>query len=694
MTPAGIRRVCRSLFELSSDATISSESVTCVHSSNRMREMLPTKARGDSETLRENTPEFKFVKGLKKPALSVPRARRINVRRLFRAALISLFILQLGYLSIGNLYLNSRSLHLFVNRSPEHFYMDWAQARTWLPGVIQLEGVSLSGRSFKDLWYCSLRECSFVVDPLPLLWRRVDCSRFSAAGVDFRLRQEELPGEGRARVGHPPIPPLLAPEPPDTGARARQSWRIRVDDIQLGEVDQIWIGGLRVRGPGQIQGALRLVTQGEFEAQLHTWAVPRGEVAISGAIVSSNAVIRLGGKLGPLVFAESRGDKLYGHLDARLELQGDLIDIGQLGGRVDPSAAIRLGGTGRLDASVQVVGGQYWPGSRLEIHSPQLVITTGNYSWRGSASLIDRIEMGEDQKPRARLELEETQLELWYRDRKVEGATGPRLTLESVARGLRLVDRFADADLRLKISPMQFQDASVLNAQLPQPLSKVFQSGNLTAVLELQRTPDQRILGRLGIEGQELAVILAAKEYSVDARFSASFAAEAGSLGRLQLSETSLHLTNIITPRLATRYLAPWSADVELYRGELKVDEPWRLQGGVRMSMHDTRPILAALRSLPGTPSWLRWIPTMKDLNGQFQLGASEQSISLNQLAFVGRGTDIRAELEVMSEKVLGLLYVRFGLIALGLELMEGDRDWHLLGAKHWYEKRTQPADH
>lgn len=602
-------------------------------------------------------------------------------------------VLELGYVVVGNFYLNSSSLNHFVNRGPERFYMAWNEARTWIPGVVSLEGVTLSGRGSKDVWYCSLAECSFGVNLFQLLRRQVVCRTLSASGVEFRLRHEDPSEERSEPAGQPPIPPFLAPRALTNSSPTAVPWFIGVEAVKLAKVDQIWIAGLRVSGSGEIHGSVRLVTQGQFEARVDAWRVPHGEVGISGRTVSTNAAINLSGRLGPLIFAQSRGDRIYNSLDARLDIRGDLIDIGQLGGRVDPSANIRLGGRGRLDASVQVIGGVYWPGSRLEIHSPQMIITTGDYSWRGPATLIDQIELAPDQRPRARLELEETQLELWHLDQRVEGAVGPRLSLESVAHDLRLVGRFADADLRMHVSPMRFPDASRLNIHLPRPLSRVFQSGNVVAMVELKRTPNQALVGRLELEGDDLAVLLASKEYRVDARLHARFAASQESKGRFDIAETSLQLTNVSIPRLSSRALLPWTATVDLYQGDLTLGEPWSLQAGVRLSMHDTRPILAALRSLPDTPNWLRWVPTIKNLRGQFHLDASNETVSLRHLAMVGRGTDIRAELDLIDEKVLGLIYVRYGLIALGLELVEADRHWHLLGAKRWYERRRQSSE-
>ncbi|MBL9169461.1 MAG: hypothetical protein JNN07_17100 [Verrucomicrobiales bacterium] len=626
------------------------------------------------------------------PSASVRSAGKRWRRVAFRVLLVVL-VLELVYVVGANLYLNSASLQRLVNRRPERFYMSWTEARTWIPGVISLKGVSLSGRSSKDVWYCSLRECAFDVDLVPLLGRRVICETLTASGVDFRLRHPRSGDGSAARPGQPPIPPLLAEPAATNSAITSASWYIGIESVQLQRVDQIWIAGLRVTGSGEITGAVSFLTRGDFEARVDAWRVRRGDVGISGATVSTNAGINLSGRLGPLVFADSRGDQIYNHLDARLEIQGDLIDMGQVGGRVDPSSNIRLGGAGTLDASIQVIGGVYWPGSRLEIHSPQLILTTGSYSWRGPASVIDQIELAPDQRPRARLELEETQLELWHLNTRVDGAIGPRLSLQSIAHDLRLVGRFADADLHMQVSPMRFPDASRLNAYLPRPLSRVFQSGDVLAMVQLQRTPDQGLEGRIELEGDDLAVLLASKEYRVDARLSARFSAGPAAEGRFDLSETTLQLTNVSTPRLSTRSLAPWSATVELYRGDLTLREPWSLQAGVRLSMHDTRPVLAALRSLPDTPGWLRWVPTISNLNGQFDLGASKESLTLHRLALVGRGTDIRAELDWIDEKVLGLIYVRYGLIALGLELLEEDRDWHLLGAKRWYERRTQSSE-
>lgn len=622
------------------------------------------------------------------------RPSRGGSRRRLRRAVVRLFVaclaLELIYVLVGNYYLNSFSLHNFVNRSPENFRMDWSVARTWYPGAIRLNGVRLSGRGSQDIWFCAVHDCSFTVSLPRLLWRRVDCRELNATGVDFRLGREDPLSGRETRLGHPPIPPLLSPARQIKAPSVHSPWSVGVAQVSLRNVFQVWTGGLRVTGRGEIRGNVELVTQGSFQARLDTWRVPLGEVGISGLTVSTNADLSLSGQLGPLVFAQSRGEKIFNELDASLDLKGELIDLGGLAGRVDPSSSIRLGGTGILNASIKVVRGTYWPGSRLEIQSPAMKVTTGNYSWVGKATLTDRIELGADQRPRAHLQLEETQLELLYRDEPVAGARGPRLSLESIAHDLRLVGRFADADLQLQISPMLLPDASVLNTHLPQPLAKVFQSGNVFVGLQINRTADQGIVGSVELTGDDLTAHLAAKQYRVDARLNARFAVGPHANGRFNLAESALVLTNVSTPRLTPRQLEPWSARIELTQAELNTDGPWTLHAGVAMSMHDTRPILAVLRSLPDSPGWLRWIPTIKGLNGQFDLEASNDRVSLSQLALAGRGTQIQAELEILDQKALGLLYARYGLISLGVEFLEEERSWHLLGAKRWYERQAR----
>lgn len=606
--------------------------------------------------------------------------------------LILLVVLELTYLLAANLILASTWFHEWINKGPEHFYMRWSGAQSWVPGVVHVQGVSLSGRNSTELWYGSIDDCTFSIHLSQLLFRKVQCNRLSASGVEFRLRQEGLLRQGKAHRGQPTIPPLLAPESPGDSPSEGRSWRVNVDVVSLLDVRDLWIGGFRVAGSGDLLGRVSFVTKGDFEARLDGWNVPSGRMEIAGVPVSTNVQLRLKGNLGPLVFAESRGDALFDRLDAYLEIQGETLDLESLTGRVDPSRSIRLNGTGIVNASVHVLNGMYWPGSILEIQSPQLILTTGDYSWRGPARLIDRIELDEQGRARARLELEETEFELWYQDQAIVGARGPKFALQSTAHDLRLVRRFADADLHLQVSPMVIPDASVLNRQLPKPMSKFFKSGNVTATLQLERGMGRAIHGTLHLAGDDLTVYANSAERRVDARLQVRFAADSDLRGRFDLAGTSLELTDLSVPKFSTRRLEPWTASLEMGQASLHVQEPWALHGQVELTMQDTSPVVAVLRSFPGAPRWLRWLPSLKTLHGNTRVSASAESVSFHQMDFQARGAEIRGQLDLLDEAANGILYFRYGLISLGLELLARERDWHLLGAKHWYERRLREA--
>ena len=103
-----------------------------------------------------------------------------------------------------------------INNKPEKLQVEWNQARTWIPGIIQLEGLSVRGQSRKQQWYVELDGGRVHMSLLALAAKTFKTHSFDGSGLDFRLRKRQLPDNPPLKTAEfaPEIPGLTVNEPP------------------------------------------------------------------------------------------------------------------------------------------------------------------------------------------------------------------------------------------------------------------------------------------------------------------------------------------------------------------------------------------------------------------------------------------------------------------------------------------------
>lgn len=620
--------------------------------------------------------------------------------------LVVLLGLWLAWLLIANLALRSAKLRSWINRKPDRFFLDWQSASTWFPGVFRVRGARFIGQGTRSVYLGGVEEARFRIRWLPLLWKTIDVGRFEGRGIGFRLRrpgQESGATQGMVSESgdhQPPIPGLeqlprrTAPRRP----RGAPSWWIRVADVRLDEVHEVWLYGSRWTGTGELSARMEMQVEGPFQLRVEDLRFPSATLAHEGSTVGTNLDLRVAGSLGPLVFGvdDEPGDRIYEFITADLRLGGDLQTLSLLRQQLGRHDSIEFVGGGRIGAEVRLERGNLGMGSRAEVRAPILKVNLHGYTFLGEATVRDEV-VTLDGRPVVRLEMEWGDLEVWRGDREIGRATGPALELRSTAHELGLGDLFRDAALTFRLGPVTVTDVSSLGAYLPKGMEAELTGGTLVARAEYDEggTDGERGagVGRLQLAGQGLSATLRGDAYETDLRLEARFTAASRLEGRLDLRGTVLELTNVFVPRVARERQEGWYGRVALDQADLAPaaeGEGWRIDARVGLELRDTRPILGVLQAQPGAPGWLGLVPTLRGIRGEAGVGVTPDSVELRGVSVEGDGVESRAELRMEPQGLRGIVYARYGLVSAGFDLRSAERSWRILGAKRWYEEAVR----
>src|SRR5215210_5439302 len=170
------------------------------------------------------------------------------------------------YLLAGNWYLRSGDLERRLNRRPERLLIQTDSAWTSWPGVVHVRNLRIRNQTRTVQWWASMDSGAIHLNLLDLRDRELVITGLSGTGVDFRLRRRV---DGRRwtrplrRELQPPIPGLTNPparppeviyRPPPKPRLRRDPWRIRLAQVDLDSVRQIWIEEFRFAGEARIAG--------------------------------------------------------------------------------------------------------------------------------------------------------------------------------------------------------------------------------------------------------------------------------------------------------------------------------------------------------------------------------------------------------------------------------------------------------
>jgi hypothetical protein len=606
---------------------------------------------------------------------------------------LALFVIWAVYVIAAGVFLRGAKLQDYANSKPDRFYIEWGDSMSWFPGVVRARGVTIIGQGSRSVYYVKVRDVSFKVGILPLFRKTIRVDRFKAEGVDFRLakpipRDGQVPEEFR---NHPPIPGLeRLPRraAPRSGPRA-PSWKIKADDIRLGEVEEVWIFGERLLGPGQLQGALDMQVGGPFRVVSKGFELGAGVFIHEGVAAASNMVFRLTGDMGPIVFGieDLSGSKAFNHFSARVGIRGDLLEVSLLRERLGNQNYIDFRGGGRINADVGLDRGYLSPESELMIEAPHLKVVAGEFAFEGDAKIEDRIGNDDgDDGAVASMSVTMSDLSVRHRGELIGRGAGRALELRSASRTLRADGWFTDADLSLRVSGLTLPEGAWLNQYLPSGTDVQVTRGALRAGGIFQAT-GQRAAGMFQIDADPLGLEVNGLQYEARLAVEAQYATDSLEDGTFRVGG-SLVLTNIQAPGLSPKRADGWHLTLRVREGEVAVSSnDWTMASVLRVEMKDTRPILAVLGEQKDAPRWLWLAPTLRDVQGGAEVTLTPGIAEFRNVTLDAAATEMRAQLRAETNGLRGIAYVRYGIVSAGFDLRSEDRGWRVFGAKRWYER-------
>lgn len=351
---------------------------------------------------------------------------------------------------------------------------------------------------------------------------------------------------------------------------------------------------------------------------------------------------------------------------------------------------IQLDGRGDVEGRIILERGELAAGTQAKVNEAEFTLMAWEHRFHGAARADARIASDKDGQSTAvaQVKLDRFDITPANEPGTVLGS-GRDLVLDLSASGTlaQLRDR---VDARLRFAGARLPDITRFNRYLPKNgIQFLSGTGRVGADMRMQVAQD-RNGGTLSLRTSSTAIRLGEMvlrgDLSVDARLEA---------GRLDDREFALPGTRVEIRQAAVmeppgERVEQWWGKADITHGKVVFSEPIDLSARADVQMRDVAPLLSLFAQNKRFPRWIRRLIDAGEARVSGELEIRDDRVIVDHVFASNDRFDVQARMLLGEAPPSGQLYARWGVLGTAVELERGERKFHVVGAKKWFEE--QPA--
>ncbi|MEN5425411.1 hypothetical protein ABE522_03415 [Stenotrophomonas pennii] len=345
----------------------------------------------------------------------------------------------------------------------------------------------------------------------------------------------------------------------------------------------------------------------------------------------------------------------------------------------------RLDGGGLLRADVKLVDGQLAPGSIAEIPNVAAIAEVAGVRMQGDARAQGRIVEG--RTPQVHVQVDVDQFRAAPSDAPSQVLFDGRALALELSGDARLQELKEGVRARLRFNNAQVPDLTRYNRYLGNEQVKLLGgTGLISGDVELDATG--RIgTGRADLSGQNARMQVAGVAMRGNALLKARVRRADFSQKQFDLGGTTVRLQDV---RVADSKDAGWWGEVAVRSGHLAAAAPLSADAMADITLRDAGPLLDAFGERSSYPRWVLGLVDSGQVQASGQLRLRHGQWVVDDLQAENARLSLRGRLDLGKAGKRGDLYLRWGVLGAGVELDGKQRQWHLAGAREWYQQRPR----
>ncbi len=352
-------------------------------------------------------------------------------------------------------------------------------------------------------------------------------------------------------------------------------------------------------------------------------------------------------------------------------------------------------GAGELEAALRIDAGRLVAGSRFEARDMQATARVLDNRISGSGHAVGEIAAEDpataDAGARVNLLLERFTIasEADHAQTIVEGSD---LALE--LRASADLSRFQETlRARLRFDEARVSDLTLYNHYLPRRDLR-FTGGHGTLSGDMNLDANGRVAsGLLALRAVGASMHVGRVDISGDVTVDTRLSRAELDAQRLDLDDSRIGLSKVSYRDSLGRTQQDWWARITLPKAQATWGRPMAIDAEATLEMRDIGLLMTLFRQKKSLPKWVARVIDAGEAKVDTRLQVRGKSVVLDRLEAENDRFDLSARLKLADSKANGDLLLSWGVLSLGIELDESERDYRLIGARKWYEGRPHLLD-
>ena len=616
------------------------------------------------------------------------------MRKLLTTTIKIIVGVELAYLVLVNVFLNTGLGPDLVNLKPEKFRLQWSGGWSIVPGLINAKEIKLRTQTSRAQWYLEVDEGSLWLRWWKLPFKNFEASGIEAKGLSFFLRHR-LPPDAKPQgaLVTPDIPGLTNPpqtSPEQLYPTAGKPWRIALTNLNAKQIKEIWVQQFRITGQGEAQvGLYSVITQGgPTTLSESTFEFTQAKFELEKEVFGTNLQIQAKTNLDPLVLRDSTFKQVAAHISGTVSIAGLVNNLDALN-VIHQGLPIHIESKGQIDltASLKLDHGKLLPDSTLLANARRLVVKYLHYTVKGQGSLRGEVtEATGHALTTLRLVFDEFTLadednEPYLKDRGFELVTTVHDTgLANSGQDLKVVATLPESFI---------PDLTHYNEYIPSGVGlKILQgTGRLLSQFEFTKD-EEKVAGEIKLALTD--IVANYRSVTVSGHADLHTVIKRGELDskRFDAAGTRLDLSDITVIKDQRKIASDWWGKVTFGNTALGFKPKPAVTGDIEIRMSDTKPILAIFQEQEDLPDWIKQELVLEDLTAEAVLTLSNRVLNIEDFELNSGDWTMLGDLVMKPGAREGILYIKHGQLGFAIERIGDHRKVKLLHGQEWFDER------
>ncbi len=542
-----------------------------------------------------------------------------------------------------------------------------------LTSDVRASGVRIEAPGSRATLSATLDRASGRIDLVGLLDRRLAVDDLRADGVSARLS-------------------LAKSKPSPQGKEEKPRWTARFAGSRLTGIREVALGDYRLDGEAQAEATFSYLPDGTLAVRRAAFAMPDGRFEAGGEMVTAALAVRAEVRVDPAVLGEATGLAFLRYVSGTADVRAPISSLGFLRDYLKKTPWLALQGKGALSADVRLDHGRLLAGSRIAVAASPVQATIFDSRATGRGTVTVAVAQ-EGAATRTALQVRFNRFV--FEDLRQPGwpdyLRGQGLQLSAVIpTALDLAGPIPDFDATLDLPDGEVPDLTVYDALLPKEGGLWIVSGRGRARLHLEAsTATNRTRGTALLTSDAARVRFQNLELAGRLTLRAPLTSSDLADRRFDLQGTHLELQDVSYRNVESKdgeELPGWWARAELSGGSIVWGTPLSLRGEGQVDMKNSGPLLVLFAERSRLLRWFNEALKVENITARGVVRLGNGAVEVESLQANGGPLEIRTRMDFSKVRRWGDLFLRYGRLAAGIQLRDGQRSIKLVHPLDWYE--------